>query len=48
MTGILEQLKWKSLKKRRKDNRLISRDLSGQYVKNKSVEDQNGGPLIGG
>ena len=23
MTGILEQLKWESLKKRRKDNRLI-------------------------
>ena len=24
MTGILEQLKWESLKKRRKDNQLIS------------------------
>ena len=32
MTGILEQLKWESLKKRRKDNRLILlyKDLKGK------------------
>ena len=31
MTGILEQLKWESLKKRRKDSRLIKlyKDLKG-------------------
>ena len=32
MTGILEQLKWESLKKRRKDNRLVLlyKDLKGK------------------
>ena len=32
MTGILRQLKWESLKKRRKDNRLILlyKDLKGK------------------
>ena len=29
MTGILEQLKWESLKKRRKDNRLIEGSMTG-------------------
>ena len=32
MTGIIEQLKWGSLKKRRKDNRLtfLYKDLKGE------------------
>ena len=46
MTGILGQLKWESLKKRRKDNRLILLYKSNRKAMNRNWSNQKANPAL--